>query len=104
MPPGRVGRGLLAEEMQEVGRAVVAAGKAQAEDEDIAAEAPEEFLDPIMSHLMTDPVILPSSKVLEIDELLHSKTSQSRHPYSPTLCSFILVCLLKSCDLYKGTD
>uniref|UniRef100_A0A0P4VWG4 Ubiquitin conjugation factor E4 A n=1 Tax=Scylla olivacea TaxID=85551 RepID=A0A0P4VWG4_SCYOL len=59
----RVGRGLLAEEMQEVGRAVVAAGKAQAEDDDIAAEAPEEFLDPIMSHLMTDPVILPSSKL-----------------------------------------
>lgn len=63
-PLGRVGRGLLAEEMREVGVAVVAAGKAQAEDEDIAAEAPEEFLDPIMSHLMTDPVILPSSKVL----------------------------------------
>lgn len=62
-PPGRVGRGLLAEEVQKVGQAVVEAGKAQAEDEDIAAEAPEEFLDPIMSHLMTDPVILPSSKV-----------------------------------------
>lgn len=59
----RVGRGLLAEELQEVGRAVVEAGKAQAEDEDIASEAPEEFLDPIMSHLMTDPVILPSSKL-----------------------------------------
>ncbi|KAG0726533.1 Ubiquitin conjugation factor E4 A [Chionoecetes opilio] len=59
----RVGRGLLAEDMQKAGQAVVEAGKAQAEDEDIAAEAPEEFLDPIMSHLMTDPVILPSSKV-----------------------------------------
>lgn len=46
-----------------MGRAVEEASKAHAEDEDIAAEAPEEFLDPIMSHLMTDPVILPSSKV-----------------------------------------
>lgn len=60
---GRVGRGLLAEEMQKVGHAVEEASKAHAEDEDIAADAPEEFLDPIMSHLMTDPVTLPSSKV-----------------------------------------
>lgn len=59
----RVGRGLLAEEMQVVGQAVEEATKAHAEDEDIAAEAPDEFLDPIMSHLMTDPVILPSSKL-----------------------------------------
>lgn len=27
------------------------------------ADAPDEFLDPIMSTLMTDPVVLPSSKV-----------------------------------------
>ena len=53
----------MAEEIQEVGQAVVEAGKAQAEEDDIATEAPDDFLDPIMSHLMTDPVILPSSKV-----------------------------------------
>ena len=33
----------------------------QREEEELAAEAPEEFLDPIMGTLMTDPVILPTS-------------------------------------------
>lgn len=33
----------------------------QLEDE-LLAEVPDDFLDPIMSTLMTDPVILPSSK------------------------------------------
>lgn len=32
------------------------------ENEEAMAEAPEHYLDPIMSTLMTDPVILPSSK------------------------------------------
>lgn len=78
---GRVGRGMLAEEMQGVGRAVEEASKAHAEDEDIAAEAPDEFLDPIMSHLMTDPVILPSSKVCVLAHPPHSCTM----PAVPTL-------------------
>ena len=34
----------------------------QQTEEEILAEAPDEFLDPIMSTLMTDPVILPSSR------------------------------------------
>ena len=33
----------------------------QKQEEDLAAEAPEEFLDPIMGTLMTDPVTLPTS-------------------------------------------
>ena len=32
-------------------------------NQEALADAPEEFLDPIMSTLMLDPVILPSSKV-----------------------------------------
>lgn len=36
----------------------------QSNDEELLlSEAPEIFLDPIMSTLMTDPVILPSSKM-----------------------------------------
>jgi len=36
----------------------------QSNDEELLlSEAPENFLDPIMSTLMTDPVILPSSKI-----------------------------------------
>lgn len=33
------------------------------QNQEALADAPEEFLDPIMSALMSDPVILPSSKV-----------------------------------------
>lgn len=35
----------------------------QHQDEETYADAPDEFLDPIMSALMVDPVMLPSSKV-----------------------------------------
>ncbi len=31
-------------------------------EEEILAEAPDDYLDPIMSTLMTDPVVLPSSR------------------------------------------
>lgn len=34
------------------------------QEEEILSGAPDEFLDPIMSTLMTDPVILPSSKIV----------------------------------------
>ena len=34
----------------------------QQSEEEILAEPPEEFLDPIMLTLMADPVILPSSR------------------------------------------
>lgn len=33
------------------------------QNQEALADAPEDFLDPIMSTLMTDPVVLPSSKV-----------------------------------------
>lgn len=39
--------------------AAAAAGAAAADDD--AADAPDEFLDPIMASLMTDPVVLPTS-------------------------------------------
>lgn len=32
-------------------------------NQEVLADAPDDYLDPIMSTLMTDPVILPSSKV-----------------------------------------
>lgn len=37
------------------------------------ADAPEEFRDPLMDTLMTDPVLLPSGKVtIDTDNILHS--------------------------------
>ena len=53
----------LSEEMKALSDKVKEVGIKQEEDEDLAASAPEEFLDPIMSHLMTDPVLLPTSHV-----------------------------------------
>ena len=41
---------------------VASASSLQAEEEDLLSDAPEEFLCPIMSILMLDPVVLPSSR------------------------------------------
>lgn len=50
-------------ELQRVSEEVARLASIQQGDEELLSEAPEEFLDPIMSTLMTDPVILPSSRV-----------------------------------------
>ena len=36
----------------------------QKEEDEMVAEAPDEFLDPIMGTLMKDPVILPTSQTV----------------------------------------
>ncbi|XP_014284725.1 ubiquitin conjugation factor E4 A [Halyomorpha halys] len=60
----RVGGGMeMVMELQRVSEEVARLASIQQGDEELLSEAPEEFLDPIMSTLMTDPVILPSSRV-----------------------------------------
>lgn len=49
-------------ELQDVAQKVSRLASQNEEDEEMLGDAPEEFLDPIMSTLMIDPVILPSSK------------------------------------------
>jgi len=51
-------------DLREVARRVKAFASQQKTEDEIIANAPDEFLDPIMSCLMTDPVILPSSKIV----------------------------------------
>lgn len=58
----RIGGGTLIGELQEVAQKVQQKAEEQQANEEVIAEAPEHFLDPIMSTLMLDPVILPSSK------------------------------------------
>ncbi|EEZ99810.1 Ubiquitin conjugation factor E4 A-like Protein [Tribolium castaneum] len=58
----RIGGGSLIGELKEVAMRVAEKAQEQQASEEAIAEAPEHFLDPIMSTLMTDPVILPSSK------------------------------------------
>lgn len=58
----RIGGGSLIGELKEVAERVAKKAIEQRANEEAVAEAPEHFLDPIMLTLMTDPVILPSSK------------------------------------------
>lgn len=44
-------------------QAVKDATAAEQEDEEMLGEVPDDFCDPIMGHLMTDPVVLPTSGV-----------------------------------------
>ncbi|CAG5046070.1 unnamed protein product [Parnassius apollo] len=58
----RIGGGGLISSLQEVANRVSVIAEQKQRDEEILANAPDEFLDPIMSTLMLDPVILPSSR------------------------------------------
>lgn len=58
----RIGGGTLIPELQEVATKVAQKAEEYKTSEEAISEAPDHYLDPIMSTLMTDPVILPSSK------------------------------------------
>lgn len=58
----RIGGGSLIGSLQEFATRVAVIAEQRQRNEEILANAPEEFLDPIMSTLMLDPVILPSSR------------------------------------------
>lgn len=58
----KIGGGPIGE-MREVAEKVDRLEKQQLLDQEALSDPPDEFLDPIMSTLMLDPVILPSSKV-----------------------------------------
>ncbi|XP_028165916.1 ubiquitin conjugation factor E4 A [Ostrinia nubilalis] len=58
----RIGGGGLIGSLQEVATRVGRLAEQRQRDEEILANAPEEFLDPIMSTIMMDPVVLPSSR------------------------------------------
>lgn len=57
-----IGGGPLLGELKEIADKVARKAEEYKANEEALAEAPEHFLDPIMSTLMTDPVILPSSR------------------------------------------
>ncbi|XP_050300790.1 ubiquitin conjugation factor E4 A [Anthonomus grandis grandis] len=58
----KVGGGPLLGEIKDIAEKVARKAEEHKANEEAMAEAPEHFLDPIMSTLMTDPVQLPSSK------------------------------------------
>jgi len=58
----KIGRADLVSELAEIAKKVGVASSQQQQEEELLSDAPDEFLCPIMSILMLDPVILPSSK------------------------------------------
>lgn len=59
----RIGGGQLIGELSDFAGKVQIIEQQYKEEQEFMADAPDEYLDPIMSTLMTDPVILPDSKV-----------------------------------------
>lgn len=59
----RIGGGQLIGEIQEFAARVLQLEKQQRIDEEALMDPPDDFLDPIMSSLMMDPVVLPSSRI-----------------------------------------
>lgn len=60
----RVGGGQLITDIREFAIKVEQIEEQHKADQEALVDPPDEFMDPIMSTLMTDPVILPSSKVV----------------------------------------
>merc|ERR1712173_414473 len=58
----KIGRADLATALANISAKVEAASTALAQEEELLADCPDEFLCPIMSIVMMDPVLLPSSK------------------------------------------
>ncbi|XP_071033652.1 ubiquitin conjugation factor E4 A [Parasteatoda tepidariorum] len=59
----KIGQGGIGAQLEHVANKVHQLALKQQQDEELLAEAPDEFYDPIMSTLMKDPVKLPSSGV-----------------------------------------
>lgn len=60
----RIGGGVIIGDLNTVADKVSYMASRQEIEEEILSDVPDEFLDPIMSTLMTDPVILPSSRTI----------------------------------------
>lgn len=59
----KIGGGQLIGEIQEFAAKVLRLEQLEKVNQEALTDAPDDYLDPIMSTLMLDPVILPSSKV-----------------------------------------
>ena len=67
-------------------------GKKQKADEEMFADAPEEFLDEIMGTLMKDPVILPSSRnIVDRSTIARHLLSDQNDPFNRSALSLDMV-------------
>lgn len=76
------GVGILGD-LDQFAKNVETAASHKKEEEEILIDAPDEFLDPIMSTLMTDPVVLPSSrKTIDRQTIARHLLSDQTDPFN----------------------
>jgi len=79
----KIGRADLVSGLNEIAVKVAASSSQQAEEDELLADAPEEFLCPIMSVLMTEPVLLPSSrKIVDRSTISRHLLSDQSDPFN----------------------
>lgn len=79
----KIGRADLVSGLHEIGVKVAASSSQQAEEDELLADAPEEFLCPIMSILMMEPVLLPSSrKIVDRSTISRHLLSDQSDPFN----------------------
>ncbi|RZF45305.1 hypothetical protein LSTR_LSTR011121 [Laodelphax striatellus] len=88
----RIGGGSVGEELEGVEGRVGRLAAEQEAEEECLSDVPDEFLDPIMSTLMLDPVTLPSSKV-NVDRSTISRhiLSDQSDPFNRSLLTMNMV-------------
>ncbi|KAL3875775.1 hypothetical protein ACJMK2_033692 [Sinanodonta woodiana] len=70
-------------EVEELDKKIQTLGQRQEYEEEILADAPEEFLDPVMGTLMRDPIILPTShKVMDRNIIARHILSDQFDPFN----------------------
>lgn len=89
----RIGGGALIGDLKSVADKVSVMASRQEMEEEILADVPDEFLDPIMSTLMTDPVLLPSSRTI-VD-----RTTIARYVIVTNFCNGIIL-VVNHCFIY----
>ena len=79
----KIGRGDLVTDLHSVEKKVEQAAENLKADEDLFADAPDEFLDAILSHLMTDPVRLPNSmQIVDRSTIARHLLSDQTDPFT----------------------
>ena len=79
----KIGQGELETYLQNVAAKVNKSAENQRVDEELFADAPDEYLDSIMSHLMTDPVRLPNSlQIVDRSTIARHLLSDQNDPFT----------------------
>ena len=80
------------EELEHLSRQTAAAAQSMEAEAVAEAEAPEEFMDPILSDIMVDPVTLPSGMNVDLQTIKHHMMTESTDPF--TRCSSRLLMVM----------